>query len=361
MHFPSSALGHELRTPMTVVMGATELLLESDLDPLQRQAAQNVHRSSQDLLEVIDKLLSDVTDVHGSGPPRALTPAGTRLTSNTGRRVLLAEDNEFNRTLVERALRTLECQVDVAASGREAVRKFRNNAYDLILMDCHMPDVDGLEATRQIRASEGAHHRVPIIAVTAGNVPGAREDCLLAGMDDFIAKPFSLAKLRRRVSHWLSASAASPGRPALSELPPQPPQDQSAGEGSATSIDLSRLHELASEAGSPRIVEELSLIFVQDMERRLESLREAIAIGSDRSLLALLHSIKGACGNFGAIRMAALAEQMERETKRGGRAKLTPLAQELTQDFVVVRGLLDAEVFGIRPVVRADAARRASG
>jgi CheY-like chemotaxis protein/HPt (histidine-containing phosphotransfer) domain-containing protein len=362
MHFPSSALGHELRTPMTVVMGATELLLESDLDPLQRQAAQNVHRSSQDLLEVIDKLLTDVTDAHGSGPPRALTPAGTRLTSNTGRRVLLAEDNEFNRTLVERALRTLECQVDMAASGREAVRKFRSNVYDLVLMDCHMPDVDGLEATRQIRASEEAHHRVPIIAVTAGNVPGAREDCLLAGMDDFIAKPFSLAKLRRRVSHWLSASAVSLGRPALSEHPPHPPpEDQAAGEGLATSIDLSRLRELASEAGSPRIVEELSLIFVQDMERRLESLREAMAIGSDRSLLALLHSIKGACGNFGAIRMAALAEQMEREAKRGARAKLAPLAQELTQDFVVVRGLLDAEVFGIRPVVRADAARRASG
>src|SRR5450432_643622 len=88
----SSALGHELRTPMTVVIGASELLLESKLDPDQRQAAQNVHRSGQELLAVIDQLLSDVTEQAKSNPPRALgTTHGRLARGNRGYRVLLAE------------------------------------------------------------------------------------------------------------------------------------------------------------------------------------------------------------------------------------------------------------------------------
>jgi signal transduction histidine kinase len=91
LELASSALGHDLRTPMTVVIGASELLLESNLDPDQRQAAQNVHRSGQQLLGVIDQLLSDVTEQAKSTPPRAMTPIGFRLGAETeAHRVLLA-------------------------------------------------------------------------------------------------------------------------------------------------------------------------------------------------------------------------------------------------------------------------------
>jgi CheY-like chemotaxis protein/HPt (histidine-containing phosphotransfer) domain-containing protein len=355
LRFASSELGHDLRTPMTVVIGASELLLEGQLDPEQRLAAQNVHRSGQQLLGVIDQMLSDVTEhARSTPPPRALTPpVGFRLGSeNEIHRVLLAEDNEFNRMLIERVLRTLNCEVELARTGREAVRKFHQGSYDLVLMDCHMPDLDGLEATRQIRAAEGPNRRVPILAVTAGTVPGVRQACLQAGMDDFIAKPFSLSTLRRKASHWLSMAAPRPARQSPERPMPQPAQQPatpaSSASGPHAAVDLSRLKELAEEAGSPRIVEELSLIFLEDMERRLESLREAAEERGERKLLSVIHSVKGACGNFGALRMASLSENIEKRIKRRDLLNLDLEVSELCSEFQVVRGVLDLEVFGIR-------------
>ncbi len=357
LNLASSALGHDLRTPMTVVIGASELLLESKLDPEQRQAAQDVHRSGQQLLGVIDQLLSDVTEQGKSTPPRAMTPIGFRLgAENEIHRVLLAEDNEFNRVLIERVLRTLNCEVDLAPTGREAVRKFHQGRYDLVLMDCHMPDLDGLEATRQIRAFEGPNRRVPVIAVTAGTVPGARQACLNAGMDDFIAKPFSLSTLRRKASHWLAMAVPESATERVANVvsnfvePPAAPIAAGPSPSSTSSVDLSRLQELADEAGSPRIVEELSLIFVEDMDRRLESLREAADERGERKLLSVIHSVKGACSNFGAIRMAALAESLERRVKRGDLLGVDQEVTELGKEFQIVRRVLDLEVFGIRAV-----------
>ncbi|HEX3777802.1 MAG TPA: response regulator [Polyangiaceae bacterium] len=351
LQFASSALGHDLRTPMTVVIGASELLLESELDPEQRQAAQNVHRSGQQLLSVIDQMLTDVTEQSKTNPPRAPGPQSVRLDgSKRNFRVLLAEDNEFNRALIERVLKTLNCEVDLAPTGRDAVRRFHHGDYDLVLMDCHMPDLDGLEATRQIRAVESPGRRVPIVAVTAGTVPGARQACLQAGMDDFIAKPFSLSTLRRKASHWLSIVEQAgvrvvDRREPIGEI--SAPNLQPTGTAPA-SVDLSRLRELADEAGSPRIVEELSLIFVEDMDRRLESLREAADERVERKLLSVIHSVKGACSNFGALRMAALAEAIERRVKKGDLLGLDLEVSELCNEFQVVRRVLDSEVFGVR-------------
>jgi CheY-like chemotaxis protein len=339
-------LSHDLRTPMTNVLGSTELLLESELDTAQRLAAENVHRSGRELLDVVDKLLA-AHQIKKSAPPSSgefrAAPRVSALLS--GRRVLLAEDNAFNRALIEHVLEPMGCQVDKAGSGTEAVRLFRPGRYDLVLMDCQMPELDGLGATRQIRRIEGGQSRVPVIAVTAGTVSGARRACLAAGMDDFLAKPFSLGRLRKKVLEWLlpSIDSAPPDADDRKSEPGAPPELP--GE---LVVDLSRLEELAREAGTPQIVEELSRIFLDDVARRVVALGLAAKARDQRAYLNVIHAIKGASGTFGAVRMARIAEASERQAKHGDLSGVDAAVVELGRELEVVRVVLDHKVFGAR-------------
>jgi len=122
------------------------------------------------------------------------------------RRVLLAEDNAVNQKLGVRLIEKFGCRADIAANGREAVEMSRSFPYDLILMDCRMPEMDGYAATREIRRREGARTHVPIVAMTAHAVKGAREECLEAGMDDYITKPVSVGELERVLAQWASST-----------------------------------------------------------------------------------------------------------------------------------------------------------
>jgi len=121
-------------------------------------------------------------------------------------RVLVAEDNPVNQMVVATLLRRLGCQVDVVADGRKAVEACAVTAYDLVFMDCMMPLMDGYDATRAIRSTAVAGHRLPVVALTAKNLDGDRERCLAAGMDDYLTKPIEPARVRAAIERWTRRS-----------------------------------------------------------------------------------------------------------------------------------------------------------
>lgn len=143
----------------------------------------------------------------GERPPAAAQKVPTQSTATAA--VLLVEDNQINQVVVRDMLQRLGYQVDVAASGVEALERYREQPYDAIIMDCHMPEMDGFETTAAIRQLEGSMRHTPIIALTADAMAGDRERCLVAGMDDYLMKPATMEDLDQRLSRWLPADAES--------------------------------------------------------------------------------------------------------------------------------------------------------
>jgi hypothetical protein len=120
---------------------------------------------------------------------------------------LIVEDNPINQKVASRALSRLGFEADVSSDGLEAVEAVKRQRYALILMDCMMPEMDGYEATRAIRAFEDPDHRTPIVAFTADTTPDCRTRCFEAGMDDYLTKPLDMTVLQTALSRWLGPSA----------------------------------------------------------------------------------------------------------------------------------------------------------
>jgi len=223
-------------------------------------------------------------------------------------------------------LRLLElrgCQVDLVANGQEAVAAVQRLRYDVVLMDCQMPVMDGFEATRAIRASEGPSRRTPIIAMTAGAMAGDRERCLDAGMDDYITKPVTGAALDRGLAPWLGVDAPAP--------------DGSAGEGdTAAGADdgeavLGHLQGLGET--EPRFLAELIELFVADTATQLQALERAVAEGDVAAIVRTAHELEGACGYLGADQMQTLCARLEQLGGDTALADAASLVRQLRDQF----------------------------
>jgi PAS domain S-box-containing protein len=222
-------------------------------------------------------------------------------------RILLADDNITNQQVALGLLRKLGLHADAVANGAEAVAALQQIPYDLILMDVQMPVMDGLDATRAIRALSGGRQHVPIIAMTAHAMHGDREICLDAGMSDYVAKPISPRDLTECLTRWLPPH--NPHTPPRAITPPWQAARPSA------ILDWENL--LERFMGDENLARTILQTFVQDIPRQLQALRHCLEAGDLPGVQQHAHTIKGASANVSAERLRTSAAELEITAKAG--------------------------------------------
>ncbi|MBI5773106.1 MAG: PAS domain S-box protein [Verrucomicrobia bacterium] len=252
-------------------------------------------------------------------------------------RILLAEDNSVNQKVALLQLRKLGHAADTAINGTEVLQALEQHDYDVILMDCHMPIMDGYETARQIRQREktaGANAKPPvhIIAMTANALEGDREQCLAAGMNDYVGKPVQLQQL----------DAALQGCAARVVAVPVEAQKTSALPEGIDPAVVAGLRELREE-GQPDPVAELVDLFLEDAPERLEQLESALAARSAPNLAAAAHTLKGSANNLGLRKLAVLCGKLEAQSKAGSLAGAEALVEQARAEFSAAARWLAAE------------------
>lgn len=255
------------------------------------------------------------TSLLGIGPPLSqTTPMADRPQQSL--RILLAEDNPVNQKVALRQLQSLGYMADVVANGQEVLDLLQQVRYDLILMDCQMPVMDGYEATRRLRQQERrSGHRTVVIAITANAMQEDRERCLQAGMDDYLSKPVLKEDLERVLNHWSqviaqSEAGSSNGSASKAASPSSPGRDRDPSSSTQPyPIDSAYLDQVSG--GDRGFQRELLQVFIQDCETQLPQLRQAIAGYDAERMRRVAHRLKGASSNVGANAFCQVVRELE--------------------------------------------------
>ena len=248
-------------------------------------------------------------------------PAGTH--------VLLAEDQEINQFLAKEILTTQGLECDLAATGREAVEAVLTRRYDLVLMDCQMPEMDGLEATQRIRELESVgqlNGHLPIVALTANAIRGDRERCLQAGMDDYVAKPFNPSELIAAVQRLLAAAPEDGTARRTPECDGGPTARAATAPIDAETLAVHCMDDLA-------LMERLLVRFQADGPERLKDIERHVAAGEATAVTASAHALKGMSAMLAAEGVRSLAADVETLARAGTLEDLEDVVGELRAEL----------------------------
>ncbi|MCE3606582.1 response regulator [Massilia sp. P8910] len=379
---------------------ATRIMLISDnrlaADPVQRREAGVAYQlikpaRAADLFECImtrprGKPAPSLAPAPAPAAHAPLAPAGRKLRRQ---RVLLAEDNPVNVEVATAMLDSLGLGVYCARNGAEALAAARTDGYDVVLMDCQMPVMDGFAATAEIRRHErecGRARTLPIIAITANALQGDQEACLAAGMDDYLSKPFSQQELAAVLGRWIAlplatsahhggvAMAPPPAAPpppappavrtdaaprqagphdaALREVEPRPPAARLPATPGALQRDVINRHALEniralSKERGDALVQKVIAAYVDDTPQHLRTLRQAITGLDPGNLRKVAHSLKSSSANVGAETLAQMCKDMETlgrtDTTEGASGILTDMEREFQAVCHSLNALLEKE------------------
>ncbi len=265
------------------------LLVTAGQPPVQRyQDVTIVLKPARDpqLLAALARAVGRQVDAEGGARAAAETAQ-----PGTGFRVLLAEDNLVNQKVATHMLERIGCRVDLASDGGEAVAMVKLLPYDLVLMDCQMPGMDGYAATEAIRKLPGRASEVPVVALTAGAQAGDAERCFKAGMDDYLAKPVTFKGLTDAVKRWARRGHRAAAPP--------------------VAIDFQRLHSVVGDDPGGEALAEIVNAFLLDTPGAVAEIRRAAGAGEAGALRGSAHALKGSSSMVGAVALREVCERIE--------------------------------------------------
>jgi two-component system sensor histidine kinase/response regulator len=349
---------------------ATRILLVSSdrqaADPQQRREAGVAYQlikpvRAGDLFECIASRPRKGVAVAAAVEAPASAPqasAGARQ-----RKVLLAEDNPVNVEVATAMLDSLGLAVSCARNGEEALQAVRDGQYDVVLMDCQMPVMDGFAATAEIRRYErdnGRARKVPVIAITANALQGDRESCLAAGMDDYLSKPFTQQQLGAVIGRWIALPLASTvhhneqvpalppeARAFIQRELPRPAPAKAVTRDTLPQRDVINLHALdniralSADRGAA-LVQRVIAAYVDDTPRHLQTLRRAIDGLDTGSVRKVAHSLKSSSANVGAEALAQMCKDMEHLGRTDSTEGAAGILTDMEHEFQAVRHSLSA-------------------
>jgi CheY-like chemotaxis protein/HPt (histidine-containing phosphotransfer) domain-containing protein len=256
-------------------------------------------------------------------------------------RILLADDDPTNRDLAQSLFELLGLKADIVCNGREALEALARQPYDLVFMDVQMPEMDGFQATGRIRGNEGTGRRLPVVAMTAHAMPGDRERCLSAGMDDYLTKPMDLSQLSRTLDRWLPADT----RPAAGAMPDAPPEPAATPPLAPASTErpqkvFDKEGMLKRLAGREKLAAKLAATFVDNFPKQLDDLRHMVEGGDCLAVEHQAHTIKGGTAIIGGEALRAVAQEVEAFAKK---KELAEVEARLIPEMVTeAKRLMDA-------------------
>ena len=276
----------------------------------------------------------------GEATLTGLQPMAPQQTGRRGR-VLLVEDNAVNQLVALAMLEDLGCEVVVAADGEEGLSQLEQSKFELVMMDCQMPGMDGFAATRAIRAAEAqsdSRHQ-KIVALTAHALPSDRKACLDAGMDGYLTKPLTIDRLRETLDEWMThdmetpvlRAADPPAKPAGSVL------DQAA---------LDQLLDLEQSVG-PGLVASAIEVFVESSSELLAKAEEALRDEDAESLAGVAHTLKSSSAQLGALNLSALCKELETRGRTGSIHGCAEFVTRISAELQEVHEALMVEALGV--------------
>ncbi len=293
--------------------------------------------SHRDLRECLGRVMSvDAAKWHERTQSIVVADRGRSAVS--GRRVLLAEDNLVNQKVARGTLEKMGYCVDIVTTGEEAIAAWETGRYHIILMDCQMPVMDGYQATRQIRARERGERRIPIVALTADAMKGARQQCLDAGMDDYLTKPLDRARLAETLERHLAPGSERAGVEECADPAAQP------AVGPAASLDapVDWVQFMAAADGDREFAQELVQLFIDSGDAALRDIRAALDRGDLPAAGRAAHSFKGSSANIRAQSAAAAAARLEEAARIGDTDRMPQLERQLRDEALRAREYLRA-------------------